>query len=155
MDERKNVEFHEDENSVIVKNNVAKMQTKMEDYLIMESVGGNAGMFEEDGISYSAVGVNCWVDKENGETIEFTNEIERDPKKYVRVLMRLCNFLDSESIKKMLALSQENFQKVAKHPSQYKVLDLFPPDVGLSERALNNIKESIKQYNEGFKKPEF
>lgn len=131
---KENIELNKQENlqenEVIVRKNIAKINTQMIDLLMNESLGGNAGRVEIDGHRFNCGGANGFLDPETGEISIFGNvqnvpEEQRQDK--VGFVFRVA---------------------VDKKFSPFRILDVFYNQT-ISDEAKNVIGDCIKKWNVG------
>jgi hypothetical protein len=79
IDGSENKELNESDESIVT-SNLQKMDSEMEQVLLKESMGGNAGTYVLNGEDCVCAGVNGYLDADTGEIICFGNiqDLDRD-----------------------------------------------------------------------------
>lgn len=114
--------------------NLRIMNSLMQDTLYRESVGGNAGSVQIEGVAYSCAAANFYINKETGKIVIFGNfqsipERIRDDEQYLPMVFKIA--VDPKTL---------GFFKIVA-TSGYK---------DLSTEATENLRESIRLYNQQF-----
>ncbi len=117
-------------NEDMVAKNLAMFNNDMQQFLGMESFGGNAGDEEIGGEMYNCGGANGCINPRIGEIIVFSN----------------YSGTDTQIDPKIIKNSSEFILRVAAMPSYYKILS-FHHGKRLTKQATENINEAIKRYN--------
>lgn len=105
------------ENKKIIAYNLKMFKTDMNDLLMKESFGGNAGSIEVNGKKYSCAAANGYANSKTGEIVAFGNSQDIDPKiskNNVQITLRISSF-DGKIVdfygKEKIMKGSENIEK--------------------------------------------
>jgi len=118
----------------IVAHNLTMLNNDMVELIVGESIGGNAGTVEINGIEYACAGANGIAESETGKITAFGN-IQNIDKAELKNNARFIMKIALGSSKKKLGTIAD-FQE-----------DIFT-EVRLSDRGKENIRKAIEEFNE-------
>lgn len=137
MTEAVRIETNQEEiNEVLLKHNLKMMGSDMHRLLFSESIGGNAGAYESNGIYYSCGAANLNVNPETGEIMAFGN-FQNIPQEILDKTARLI-------FKVAIDLKGE-YKKY--HNGFFRIIETYGLD-NLNQNARRVIEKSVEDYNE-------
>lgn len=126
------------ESARVIASNINMLQGPMNQLLLHESVGGNAGSQEWEGERYSSAAANGYLNPLTGEITAFTNS----PKQKSGVPETDINF----SLK-VLADFKYNLLDQSERPKGFFKITEFSPEIKLAQKPQQNVLLAIDAYN--------